>query len=293
MSSKKIRGFAIYDRVEIIDSDGCVTDTNLRIAKIVDNQVWLEDGRMFKRNDGRFCDLPFPWARRCNKNDDLRYFRSSSDLKLKDYVRVYVCGQNFVYTISGIENDGRITLSSGISYDRNKLTWICDFDGVREINNQRTYAAIKIDSEARMKILNRLYLSSKVTDRGCVIFKRENYPKIKHNGRYISVHRAMCEISIGRKLNRDEVACHLCDNPMCINHDHVFIGSTKDNVHDMLRKRRNCFKIPIDQSPHIIDLLQCGRFCTKEVARMYGVSVTCITYQKDRILRAKSIGIKL
>jgi len=35
------------------------------------------------------------------------------------------------------------------------------------------------------------------------------------------------------------VRLHRCDNPACLNPDHLFIGSNKDNTQDMLAKGRN------------------------------------------------------
>lgn len=37
--------------------------------------------------------------------------------------------------------------------------------------------------------------------------------------------------------------CHSCDNPACVRPDHLFQGTPKDNVHDMLYKGRGGFKV--------------------------------------------------
>lgn len=37
-------------------------------------------------------------------------------------------------------------------------------------------------------------------------------------------------------------ACHRCDNRGCGNIDHLFLGTPKENIHDMIRKGRHNFR---------------------------------------------------
>lgn len=41
---------------------------------------------------------------------------------------------------------------------------------------------------------------------------------------------------------------HRCDNPLCVNPDHLFTGTQLDNVHDMLAKNRSNYTGP--RNPH-------------------------------------------
>ncbi len=43
----------------------------------------------------------------------------------------------------------------------------------------------------------------------------------------------------GRQLKAGEGACHTCDNPPCVNPDHLFGGTQKQNIHDCIAKGRN------------------------------------------------------
>lgn len=56
-------------------------------------------------------------------------------------------------------------------------------------------------------------------------------------GRQVYAHRYAWVLANG-PIAPGLVVCHTCDNPPCINVDHLFIGTQADNVRDMYAKGR-------------------------------------------------------
>jgi hypothetical protein len=66
------------------------------------------------------------------------------------------------------------------------------------------------------------------------------YGRISVNGKDCAAHRIAYECFVG-PISRGLNVLHRCDNPGCINPDHLFLGKQEENVQDMIRKGRANF----------------------------------------------------
>lgn len=67
---------------------------------------------------------------------------------------------------------------------------------------------------------------------------RLGYGRVGMKGRSpVLVHRVAYECAYG-PYDASLKVCHRCDNPSCVNPDHLFLGTQRDNMHDMFRKGR-------------------------------------------------------
>lgn len=69
--------------------------------------------------------------------------------------------------------------------------------------------------------------------------------------------------------------CHTCDNRLCVNPDHLFLGTNKDNVEDRKQKGRRAGRFKIldeEMKQRIKDLDATGEYSYRAISRSTNIS---------------------
>lgn len=105
--------------------------------------------------------------------------------------------------------------------------------------------------------------------------QRGGYGTIGFKNKFLKAHRLSYEkfvgtISASNDSKHGTCICHKCDNPSCVNPEHLFQATQKDNMKDMADKNRNTLKLSVIDRKNIKDLFQYG-FNGAEIGRMYDI----------------------
>lgn len=115
-----------------------------------------------------------------------------------------------------------------------------------------------------------------------------NIGKGRNNRKQISAHRAIYALHCG-PIAEGLFVCHRCDNPGCVNPQHLFLGTPQDNTLDAWKKGRLPQIPPMpgelnpkailtaDQVIEIRRLYATGKVYQKDIAKMFGVKQITIS----------------
>jgi hypothetical protein len=89
-------------------------------------------------------------------------------------------------------------------------------------------------------------------------------------------------------LSDEDIVCHTCDNPSCVNPEHLFKGTQQDNIDDIINKGRGQkgskvtnSKLNEDDVIEILRLLSEKKLKQTEIAKRFGVGDNIISNIKN------------
>jgi hypothetical protein len=123
---------------------------------------------------------------------------------------------------------------------------------------------------------------------GCWLWSGAAHPRYGHgclNGQFYEglnwAHRYSYFVHNG-DFDRSLCVCHKCDNPSCVNPEHLFLGTAHDNQHDKIRKGRqqrgekHAFAKLSEQDVKDIRELKASGLSFGEIAKSYNMNITSI-----------------
>ena len=87
------------------------------------------------------------------------------------------------------------------------------------------------EEEARERAFS-LIAEGRTTDTGCIVTDTKGPRKVRFMGRQVPAYRFIHCILSRTVASYDDVVRHRCHNRLCINPDHLTIGSRADNKRD-------------------------------------------------------------
>jgi len=133
---------------------------------------------------------------------------------------------------------------------------------------------------------------TRMSNGGCLVWtgKRRSfgYGILNANGRSLRAHRVSWELAHGA-IPSGMVVCHRCDNPPCVNPDHLFLGTQADNMRDCFRKNRifrfagfkasnhSCTKLSLNETDELRRLYATGWFRQMDLAEIFHVDQSSVS----------------
>lgn len=105
-------------------------------------------------------------------------------------------------------------------------------------------------------------------------FTTTGYGCFAFRGKNCGAHRVAWVLTNG-EIPPGLYVCHRCDNPVCVNPSHLFLGTPGDNLRDMAAKGRGGRPTKLDHSA-VMEMRRAG-LSQRAIAKALGVTQPCVS----------------
>lgn len=107
---------------------------------------------------------------------------------------------------------------------------------------------------------------------------KKDYPRIGRDGDYNKRgHRYVYEQTHGVALTEEQVVRHKCDNPLCLNPNHLLIGTVQDNIDDRNKRGRTHGHVSDVEKQDVLALRETGMYM-KDIAINLNIKFKRVEY---------------
>jgi len=119
---------------------------------------------------------------------------------------------------------------------------------------------------------------------GCWIYdgvpNKDGYGQIRYRGTRMSAHRFSWMAFNKQEIPEGMEVMHMCDTPICVNPDHLRLGTHAENMADRSRKGRRNFgkkgRLTMRTKAEVVRSVRNDKGTLKEIAQRHGLSTGCV-----------------
>lgn len=114
------------------------------------------------------------------------------------------------------------------------------------------------------------------------------YGRFVYKNNYFLAHRVAWMLQYNTNIPAGLHCCHRCDEPSCVNGAHIFLGTQRTNIVDMMLKDRSNFKKKLVERLEISRLILEERMTFEEIRKKFN----CWPGSTHLILKSKEVIAK-